>query len=93
MPLLESIQALKVERDAVIVAHNYQSPLITAGVADFIGDSLAMARFEAGCSLAESVDADYVRFDCGGSDGWKRDPAFGGVVVQFAGANAVEIMA
>jgi quinolinate synthase len=47
LPLIEEIRALKARRGALIVAHNYQIPAITAGVADFTGDSLAMARYAA----------------------------------------------
>src|SRR5271166_3819323 len=96
LPVLESIIDLKAAHDAVVVAHNYQVPLITVGIADFVGDSLEMARYasqctartivvcgvhfmaetvkllcpdkrvllpnlNARCSLAESIDAEYVR--------------------------------
>ncbi len=44
LPLIRTIEAIKAESDAVIVAHNYQTPLMAAGVADFLRDSLAMAR-------------------------------------------------
>ncbi len=47
LPLIEEIRELKARRGAIIVAHNYQIPAITAGVADFTGDSLAMARYAA----------------------------------------------
>jgi quinolinate synthase len=43
-PYVAAIQELKRQRNAVILAHNYQTPEIFHGVADIVGDSLALAR-------------------------------------------------
>lgn len=51
---IDAILALKRQRNAVILAHNYQTPEIFHCVADIVGDSLALAR------KAMSVDADVI---------------------------------
>ncbi len=53
-PLIEEIERLKVERNAVVLAHNYMTPDIFHGVADLRGDSLALAR------MATETDADVI---------------------------------
>jgi len=53
-PLIAEIEALKKERNAVVLAHNYMTPDIYHGVADLHGDSLALAR------MATETDADVI---------------------------------
>jgi quinolinate synthase len=43
-PFIAGIERLKRERNAIILAHNYQTPEIFHGVADIVGDSLALAQ-------------------------------------------------
>ncbi|MGV9009470.1 quinolinate synthase NadA [Brevundimonas sp.] len=42
--LIHEINALKRERGAVILAHNYMTPEIFHGVGDYVGDSLGLAK-------------------------------------------------
>ena len=43
-PYVKAINEMKRQRGAVILAHNYQTPEIFHCVADFVGDSLQLAR-------------------------------------------------
>ncbi len=43
-PYVDAVNALKRDRNAVILAHNYQTPEIFHCVSDIVGDSLALAR-------------------------------------------------
>ena len=53
-PYVAAINELKKQRNAVILAHNYQTPEIFHCVADITGDSLALAR------KAVETDADVI---------------------------------
>ncbi|MBI3928920.1 MAG: quinolinate synthase NadA [Armatimonadetes bacterium] len=53
-PVIDEINRLKVEKNAVILAHNYQTPEIFHGVADLTGDSLALAQKAVDCE-AETI--------------------------------------
>jgi len=53
-PYVYAINKLKAERNAVILAHNYQTPEIFHGVSDIVGDSLALA------ARAADSDADVI---------------------------------
>ncbi|MCX8505897.1 MAG: quinolinate synthase NadA [Alphaproteobacteria bacterium] len=51
---IAAIQKLKRAKNAIILAHNYQTPEIFHGVADIVGDSLALAR------AARDTDAEII---------------------------------
>ena len=53
-PYIALINELKVQRNAIILAHNYQTPEIYHGVADYTGDSLGLAQ------KASETDADII---------------------------------
>jgi quinolinate synthase len=112
--LSDEIRALAAQRNAVILAHNYQLPEVQ-DVADHMGDSLGLSRqaaatdadtiafcgvhfmaetasilspekkvlipdLDAGCSLADSIDADQLR-------AWKADHP-GALVVMYVNTSA-----
>jgi quinolinate synthase len=112
--LSEEVRALAIQRNAVILAHNYQLPEIQ-DVADHMGDSLGLSRqaaatgadaivfcgvhfmaetasilspektvlipdLDAGCSLADSIDADQLR-------AWKSEHP-GALVVMYVNTSA-----
>ena len=55
-PLVDEINQLKREKNAVILAHSYVHPEIIYGVADFVGDSYQLSK------NAKSVSADLIIF-------------------------------
>jgi quinolinate synthase len=55
-PKINRVNALKKEKNAIILAHSYVSPEIIRGVSDFVGDSYELSKF------AKSTNADTIVF-------------------------------
>lgn len=55
-PIINEINQLKKEKNAIILAHSYLSPDIIYGVADFVGDSYELSK------KAQSSSADIIVF-------------------------------
>ncbi len=53
-PTIDAIEALKKQHNAIVLAHNYMTPDIYHGVADYVGDSLGLAR-EAASTAADVI--------------------------------------
>lgn len=61
VPLINRINKLKEEQNAVILAHTYVSPEIIFGVADFVGDSYGLSK-DACTTSAKKIIFAAVRF-------------------------------
>ena len=56
-PYISAINTLKKQKNAVILGHNYMTPEIFHGVADFVGDSLQLAQEAARTDASVIVQA------------------------------------
>ncbi len=61
VPIINEINELKAEKNAVILAHSYISPEIIYGVSDFVGDSYKLSR-DAMSTTASTIVFTAVRF-------------------------------
>ena len=97
-PYISAINRLKKERNAVILAHNYQTPEIYHGVADLVGDSLGMARMaaetEADVILVSGVHfmAETAKLLCPGKKVLIPDPTAGCSLADSITADDVRMM-
>ncbi len=57
MDLIERIQELKIQKNAIVLGHNYMTPDVFYGTSDIIGDSLYLSR------EAAVVDSDIILFN------------------------------
>ena len=65
---IAAILKLKKERNAVVLAHNYQTPDIFHTVADIVGDSLALAREAARTDERRAASRRLLRQGTGGGE-------------------------
>ncbi|PJZ71498.1 quinolinate synthase [Leptospira perolatii] len=57
LPLIEEINRLKKEKNAILLGHNYMTPDVFFGVSDITGDSLYLSK------VAAETDADIILFN------------------------------
>ncbi|MCB1141214.1 MAG: quinolinate synthase NadA [Leptospiraceae bacterium] len=57
LPLIEEINRLKKEKNALVLGHNYMTPDVFHGVSDIMGDSLYLSK------VASETDADIILFN------------------------------